>query len=59
MPGKTIRMNASQLRPTAAADDMEKIFEERRIAVEVEIEHLRAEPNKYGEDEQSKPSKPH
>jgi hypothetical protein len=31
-------------------------LEERRIAAEAEIERLRAEPNKYGDDE---PSKPH
>ena len=36
-----------QLTPAANDDGMEKIFEERRIAVEAEIEHLRAEPNKY------------
>ena len=52
---QTIRMSASQLKPAAADRDMEKIFEERRIAAEAEIERLRAEPNKYGDDELSKP----
>lgn len=51
-----LRMSASQLKPAAADRDMEKIFEERRIAAEAEIERVRAEPNKYGDDE---PSKPH
>jgi hypothetical protein len=39
---QTIRMNASQLRPSAADDGMEKIFEERRAAAELEIARLDA-----------------
>jgi hypothetical protein len=51
---QTIRMNASQLTPTAADEGMEKLFEERRAAAEAEIERLGAESYDYGND----PSKP-
>jgi hypothetical protein len=42
---QTIRLHASQLKPSAADDAMEKIFEERRAAAEVEIVRLEAERN--------------
>jgi hypothetical protein len=37
---QTIRMNASQLKPSAAYDDIEKIFEERQKRALLEIERL-------------------
>jgi hypothetical protein len=53
---QTIRMQTNQLKPSAADDDMEKIFEERRLAAEAEIARLNAEPYEYGDDEPPKPN---
>jgi hypothetical protein len=53
---QTIRMNASQLKPSAAADDMEKIFEERQRKAILEIERLNAGQNEYGYGKTPKPN---
>jgi hypothetical protein len=51
---QTIRMQTNQLKPSAADDSMEKIFEERRAAAELEIARLDAERNEYGDGKTSK-----
>jgi hypothetical protein len=55
---QTIRLQTNQLKPSAADDGMEKIFEERRAAAEQEIARLEAERNEY-DYEGTNPSKPH
>jgi hypothetical protein len=51
---QTIRLRANPLTPPAADDGMQKIFEERMAAAELEIARLDAERNEYGDGKTSK-----
>jgi hypothetical protein len=53
---QTIRLRTNLLTPSAADDDMEKIFEERRLAAEAEIARLNAEPYEYGHGKTPEPN---
>jgi hypothetical protein len=46
---QTIRLQTNRLKPTAADDGMEKIFEERQRKAILEIERLNAECYEYGD----------
>jgi hypothetical protein len=49
-------MQTNQLKPSAADDDMEKIFEERQRRAILEIERLSAERCEYGGGKPPKPN---
>jgi hypothetical protein len=53
---QVIRMQTNQLKPSAADDDMEKIFEERMATAKLEIERLNAGQNEYGYGKTPKPN---
>jgi hypothetical protein len=53
---QTIRMRTNQLKPAAADDDIEKIFEERQRRAILEIERLGAERDEYGDGKPPKPN---
>jgi hypothetical protein len=54
--GQTIRLRTNELKPSAADDDMEKIFEERQRRAILEIERLSAERCEYGGGKPPKPN---
>jgi hypothetical protein len=53
---QTIRLQTNQLKPAAANDDIEKIFEERQRHAIKEIERLNAAWNEYGDGKPPKPN---
>jgi hypothetical protein len=53
---QTIRLRTNELKPSAADDDMEKIFEERQRRAILEIERLSAERCEYGGGKPPKPN---
>jgi hypothetical protein len=53
---QTIRMQTNQLKPSAADDDIEKIFEERQKRALLEIERLSAVRDEYGDGKPPKPN---
>jgi hypothetical protein len=53
---QTIRMQTNQLKPSAADDDIEKIFEERQKRALLEIEGLSADRDEYGDGKPPKPN---
>jgi hypothetical protein len=53
---QTIRMQTNQLKPSAADDDIEKIFEERQKRALLEIERLSADRDEYGDGKPPKPN---
>jgi hypothetical protein len=53
---QTIRLRTNELKPSAADDDMEKIFEERQRRAILEIERPSAERCEYGGGKPPKPN---